>query len=178
MSKSPVVGCHLLPFSRCPKNKNQELQTRFGLSRKEIVLGKYVCVLQKENTPLRKGRLFVFPNNLAFACDHFSMLLKLSEISRVKKAKALLIIPNSIEIRMVDEGTSHFFTTLLSRNKAYNQICDLWMIAKGIELAKMETRQEAYATSVTKTFDSNTTDYPSKNSRSCYKNRNQMSIQT
>ena len=66
------------------------------------------------------------------------MLLKLSEVSRVKKTKTLLIIPNAIEIRMA-EGTSYEFTSFLSRNEAYHQIYDLLLIAKGIEAAKAET---------------------------------------
>jgi hypothetical protein len=113
-----------------------------------------------EHTPLRQGRMFVFPNYVAFASDNFSVLLKLSEISRVKKAKVLLIIPNSIEIRMV-EGTRHFFTSFLSRNKAYNQICDLWLIAKGIEIAKSETHQEVDAACASETFQLSTTNFPS-----------------
>jgi hypothetical protein len=60
------------------------------------------------------------------------MQLKLADVSRVKKAKTFLVIPNVIEICMVDV-TRHVFTSFLSQNGAYNQICDLLLIARALQ---------------------------------------------
>ncbi len=157
---SPVVKCHLLPNLESPRGRCDKVQARFGLPCTEIVLGKYVCALQQKHHPLCHGRLYVFPNYIAFACDlpgySYCMLLKLSEVSRVKKTKTLLIIPNAIEIRMA-EGTSYEFTSFLSRNEAYHQIYDLLLIAKGIEAAKAETsKADEAVTRRTKSLGANT----------------------
>ena len=116
-----------------------KVRARFGLPNTEIVLGKYICALQSKHTSLLQGHMHVFPNYVAFACDltgftHF-ILLKLSDVSRVNKAKAFGVVPNSIEILMLG-GTRYFITSFLSRNEAYHLIYDLWSIAKGIEAVK------------------------------------------
>ncbi len=128
-------------LSPCPsvkRNCDCKVQLRFGLPNTEIVLGKYVCALQRKHGALLQGRLHVFPNYVAFACDLpgfvHSLVLKLSDVSLVKKAKTLVVVPNSIEISMLG-GSSYFFTSFLSRNDAYHTIHDLWSIAKGIETA-------------------------------------------
>ena len=104
-----------------------------------MVLAKYLCALQRKNGTLLQGRMHIFPNYVAFACDlpgyMHSILLKLADVSLVKKAKTLLVVPNSIEIRMIG-GTNYFFTSFLSRNDTYHLIFDLWSIAKGVEVAK------------------------------------------
>jgi hypothetical protein len=116
-----------------------KVQTRFGLPKTEIVLGKYLCALQRKNGALLQGRMHVFPNHVAFACDlpgfTHSVLLKLADISQIRKAKTLVVVPNSIIIRMIN-GTGYFLTSFLSRNDAYHLIYDLWSIAKGVEAAK------------------------------------------
>ncbi len=115
------------------------MRTRFGLPNSEIVLGKYVCALHRKRGSLLQGRIYILPNYVAFTCDlpgfTHSILLKLADISLVKKAKTLLVVPNSIEIRMIG-GQRYFLTSFLSRNDAYHLIYDLWSIAKGVEAAK------------------------------------------
>ena len=121
------------------KSSNRKVPARFGLPTTEIVLGNYMCALQSKHGTLLQGRMHLFPNYVAFACDlpgfTHSVLVKLSDVSRVKKAKTLGVVPNSIEILMLG-GTRYFITSFLSRNEAYHLIYDLWSIAKGIEAVK------------------------------------------
>uniref|UniRef100_A0A7S0LV29 GRAM domain-containing protein n=1 Tax=Cryptomonas curvata TaxID=233186 RepID=A0A7S0LV29_9CRYP len=131
----------LLPSPHCSYDI---AQARFSLPSTEDVLGIYICALQKRNGSLRHGRLYIFHNYVAFASDlpgfSYSMLLKLVDVSRIKKAKTLLVVPNAIRFYMV-EGTSHCFTSFMSRNEAYYQILDLWLIAKEKDAANTEISQ-------------------------------------
>lgn len=108
---------------------------RFGLPRTENVLAKFHCALQNPNFSLSQGRLYVFPEHIAFACKipgHLqSIVTKLSDVSKVRKAKTLALLPNAMEIHKND-GTIYFLTSFLSRNDAYHLIQDLWFVSKGI----------------------------------------------
>jgi hypothetical protein len=169
MAGSPLLK-GLGPGLGSKRGTSGKVQARFGLPSTEIVLEKYVCALQRNQEPEHRGKLYVFPNYVAFACDlpgdSCSMLLKLSEVSRVKKAKTLFVLPNAIEVHMTG-GKTHHFTSFLSRNEAYNQIYDLSLIAKGIEAAKAETSQsDEAALCSSKPCGSNTLDCGVGKSRS------------
>jgi hypothetical protein len=155
MAESRFVKC----ISSIGSQRGKTIQDRFGLPSTEIVLGKFVCALQRKQGSLCQGCLYVFPHYVAFTCDlpgyKYSVLLKLSEISRVKKAKTLFIVPNAINICMIG-GTSHFFASFLSRNEAYHQIYDLWLIAKGIEAARADRSLDKDASFTTQTYDART----------------------
>ena len=117
---------------------NPALQARLGLPSTEIMLAKYHCALRTHSLSLCQGRLYIFPKHVAFVCDVIgqtqAILVKLVDVSHVKKAKTLMLLPNAIDIRLID-GKSFFLTSFLSRNEAYHQIYDLWSISKGIEQA-------------------------------------------
>ena len=140
-----MLGCAQQgSFSSCKGEASTvAVRGRFGLPSTELLLAKYHCALRSNTLSLSQGRLYVFPRHVAFACDVIghvqSILVRLSDVAQVKKAKTLLLLPNAIEIRLID-GTNYFLTSFLSRNEAYHQIRDLWSISKGIELARCVER--------------------------------------
>jgi hypothetical protein len=112
-----------------------ESYARFELPRTEHVLAKFYCALQCGSFALSQGRLYVFPGHVAFGCkipgQMQTVVIKLSDVSKVRKAKTLSLLPNAIEINKFD-GTKYFFTSFLSRNDAFHLIQDLWFVSKGI----------------------------------------------
>ena len=122
----------------CRSESSHTLQARLGLPSTEVLLAKYHCALRTHSLSLCQGRLYIFPKHVAFVCDVIgqtqAILVKLVDVAHVKKAKTLMLLPNAIEIRLID-GKSFFLTSFLSRNEAYHQLYDLWSISKGIEQA-------------------------------------------
>ena len=130
IADGPVFGNASFRFAAEGK-----LQARFGLRGTELVLGSYSCALKEKHSILLQGRLYIFPHHIGFACDLLgqvkSIVLLLSDIVSIKKAKTALVVPNAINIE-VSNGESFFFASFLSRNEAYGLVHDLWKIARGV----------------------------------------------
>ena len=120
---------------------NTLLQTKFCLPSSEILLAKFRCALQNHTLSLSQGRLYVFPRHIAFACkipgQSRSILIRLLDVSNVRKAKTLYFLPNAIEIRLID-GTTYFLTSFLSRNEAYHLMYDLWLVSHDMSSFKSD----------------------------------------
>jgi hypothetical protein len=113
-----------------------KLQARFGLEGSELPLQSYSCALRLKSSILLQGRMHIFPRHIGFASDLLgqaakTVVIKLSNITEIKKAKTAMVLSNAILIR-TELGESIFFTSFLYRNDAYYIIHDLWAIAKGI----------------------------------------------
>lgn len=103
------------------QSKSQQLAQFFGLSAGEVLLDDYTGALRRRL--LHQGRLYVFEHHLCFYSNVFGLTRKrciaFKDISRVRKTTHLHF-PNSIEVEY--NGTKDFFTSLFSRDDAFQAI--------------------------------------------------------
>ncbi|KAL4498022.1 hypothetical protein ABPG72_014879 [Tetrahymena utriculariae] len=111
------------------KEPNQELKLRFNVPENDICVHDFNCALQDKI--LLQGNLFVYNTMVCFhsqfnknsivGLQDTLITIPFAQIIMIEKKKKLLF-DNSIQFTTVDQ--SFFFTSFLSRNKAFNIISE------------------------------------------------------
>ena len=111
-----------------PKNTQQQFQDAFpDINDNDILIEDYRCALSA--SILLQGIMFISEQRLCFKSNIIgfktAIVLPWAEIRSIEKRFTAMVIPNAIEVTIVD-GTSHLFTSLLSRDYTYDLIEALW----------------------------------------------------
>ncbi|KAJ3411042.1 hypothetical protein HDV05_002864 [Chytridiales sp. JEL 0842] len=108
----------------------------------EPLIADHMCAYQ--STILLQGKLYLTPNYLLFHANIFgyktSILIPLSEITSVERAKTVGVIPNAIRVKEVGGG-EFFFTSFVTREAAFGGLCFLWRRVKDQEERKLRSRR-------------------------------------
>jgi len=103
------------------------LRDLFNLSAEESLIGEFNCALKKKI--LLQGRLYLFEQHVCFYANVFGYVKKkvipVKQITNVRKAKYAALFHNAVEISF-EGGGREFFTSFLSRDKAYAKITKAW----------------------------------------------------
>lgn len=108
--------------------KDARLRERFQLPDNESCIEKFACAYS--NRILRQGYIYVMLGHVCFHSTVVATVLKI-KISQIQSVvpKSNLMFPNSIEIVEID-GTRHFFTSFLSRERCLELINSRWQTEK------------------------------------------------
>ncbi|RUS19832.1 hypothetical protein BC937DRAFT_86840 [Endogone sp. FLAS-F59071] len=101
----------------------------------------YGCALQKEI--LVQGRLFISENHICFNANIFGWLvIAFTDIVDIEKRTTAMIIPNAVQISTLH--AKHFFSSFLVRDQAFDQLFEIWKVARGgpLRLKLLRTAEE------------------------------------
>ncbi|KAI0244582.1 hypothetical protein L0F63_006593 [Massospora cicadina] len=109
------------------KKRNIDFHINFpSLPLDDILIDDWHCALQKDI--LITGRLYVTQERICFHSNLFGWVnhtvIPFSDIVSLHKRSTAFVIPNAIQIITLDQ--KYFFTSLLSRDSAYNLLYELW----------------------------------------------------
>ena len=93
-----------------------------------------MCALYKEI--LLQGRLYVAVNYIAFYSNILGyetiVSINYHEVKSINKATTIKLFPNAIEV-VTTSNEKYFFTSFVSREKAYRTMKKLWLNATSTE---------------------------------------------
>lgn len=110
------------------KTRLNQFQRQFSdISLKEKLIDDFLCALQRDI--LCQGRLYVSLNFISFYSNILGyetvVTINYRHIKSISKATTIKLFPNAIEIITWDD-TKYFFTSFVSRDRAYKLIRQLW----------------------------------------------------
>ncbi|KAF7488409.1 Protein MEMO1 [Sarcoptes scabiei] len=114
------------------KSRLNQFQRQFSIiSPKEKLIDDFVCAIQREL--LLQGRMYVSLNYISFYSNIFGyetvINISYQDISSISKASTVKLFPNAIQI-ITNSGLKYFFTSFVSRERAFQLINRLWQLAR------------------------------------------------
>eukprot|EP01116_Phalansterium_solitarium_P010312 TRINITY_DN2496_c0_g1_i1.p1 TRINITY_DN2496_c0_g1~~TRINITY_DN2496_c0_g1_i1.p1 ORF type:complete len:154 (-),score=3.90 TRINITY_DN2496_c0_g1_i1:382-843(-) len=119
-----------VPPSPAKATDKATFHSLFNLPADEIVFEDYSAALQEKRI-LIHGRLYIAQNYLCFHSIMFgttTRVIPMRDITGLAKRNFALVFPNAIEVSVGSEKL--FFTSLMTRDVAFQSIYNLWSAAK------------------------------------------------
>lgn len=112
------------------KSRLNQFQRQFShISSREKLIDDFVCAIQREL--LLQGRMYVSMNFISFYSNIFGyetiINISYNDIKSISKASTVKLFPNAIQI-ITKSGLKYFFTSFVSRDRAYRLITKLWQL--------------------------------------------------
>ncbi|KAI9207402.1 uncharacterized protein BJ171DRAFT_297084 [Polychytrium aggregatum] len=122
------------------EKKNRELHRLFkSIDENDLYVDDFSCALQKDI--LIQGKLFITTSNLCFYANIIgfitTLVIPFADISSMEKKMAAFIVPNAILVKT--RQTKYFFTTFISREKAFEIMVGVWKSQLGGALSHEHT---------------------------------------
>nr|XP_027205801.1 membrane-anchored lipid-binding protein YSP2-like isoform X2 [Dermatophagoides pteronyssinus] len=115
------------------KSRLNQFQRQFSdkIDSREKLIGDFVCAIQREL--LLQGRMYVSLNYISFYSNIFGyetiVNISYQDIESISKASTVKLFPNAIQI-ITNSGLKYFFTSFVSRERAYQLVTKLWQLAR------------------------------------------------
>ena len=137
-------------MAETPLHKHDEdFRARFEPPEEEKLLEAYVCACQCEDDAIiHQGRMYVSDKGVYF----YSIIIGLRKISlpfqdiiSISKQKSAFVIPNALEIETF--SARYYFTSFVSRDSAYDLLCDQWEFVKNPATSKSQAPRSKLSSS-------------------------------
>ncbi|KAJ6239649.1 hypothetical protein M0813_24871 [Anaeramoeba flamelloides] len=141
--------------------KNKQIRKRFNLPETERIVSHHSCAMRKKL--LFQGRLYFTMNYLCFTSKiaRFKFVLPIRDLTSVSK-KTSFFLANSLQICTVMQPKGYYFTSFVSRDKAYNNLHLLWQLSSTKTKSNRPNEEETincYQTTIFSSREESESDY-------------------
>ncbi|KAJ3441337.1 hypothetical protein M0812_13346 [Anaeramoeba flamelloides] len=140
---------------------NKQIRKRFNLPETERIVSHHSCAMRKKL--LFQGRLYFTMNYLCFTSKiaRYKFVLPIHDLTSVSK-KTSFFLANSLQICTVMQPKGYYFTSFVSRDKAYNNLHLLWQLSSTKTKSNRPNEEEtinSYQTTIFSSCEESESDY-------------------